>query len=479
MKDGNGVWTEEPSRIEEMAITFFEGILSQPGQRPMDLSMLEVIPSVITMQDNMELQQFPTEEEVKAVVFQLDGGSSPGAELSWGYTATWLALIPKTPEPSSSSNFRLISLCNFINKIISKLLARRLERVLPRLISQQQSGFVKGRQISDNILLALEMCSASGRKVMRRFGFGEQWLDMVWRLISSCHFSVLVNGKPCGFFRLSRGLRQGDPLSPALFIIAAEVLSRSLNELPGESRFAPFFVTRECPPFTHLAYADDVIIFSNGGKRSLGCVMRVLEGYQVTGFPAKSLPVTYLGCPLFRGRRVKSLFAELLSKFSHRIASWQGRWLSMSARALLIKHVLSSMPIHMLAVLEPPMGVISDLERMLARFFWGESEFGAKCHWAKWEKLCFPEKEGGVGFRSLQAVVEAFSCKLWWMFRCGQSLWAKFMRARYFGSLHPNQAPFPGQLSASCKRMLVVRSSMEQWLKWDLSRGEVAFWWDN
>ena len=203
----------------------------------MDLSMLEIIPSVITVQDNMELQQFPTEEEVKAVVFLLDGGSSPspdgftgsfftscwdivkgevyravcdffaGAELSWGYTATWLALIPKTPGPSSFSDFRPISLCNFVNKIMSKLLARRLEHVLPRLISQQQSGFVKGRQISDNILLALEMCSALGKKVrgsnvvlkldmakaydrvswnfliqvMRRLGFGEQWLDMVWR----------------------------------------------------------------------------------------------------------------------------------------------------------------------------------------------------------------------------------------------------------------------------------------------------------
>ncbi|XP_027169490.1 uncharacterized protein LOC113769223 [Coffea eugenioides] len=80
MKDTNGVWTEEPSRIEEMATTFFADILSQPGHGPMDLSMLEVIPSVITVQDNMELQQFPTEEEVKAVVFQLDGGSSPGPD---------------------------------------------------------------------------------------------------------------------------------------------------------------------------------------------------------------------------------------------------------------------------------------------------------------------------------------------------------------------------------------------------------------
>nr|XP_027124765.1 uncharacterized protein LOC113741433 [Coffea arabica] len=569
VKDGDGVWTEEAGRIEDLAVAFFEGVLSQPDRGQVDPSQLSVIPSIITAQDNVSLQQFPTEEEIRSVVFQMDGESSSGpdgfkgsffttcweivkgdivravcdffagAELPWGYTSTWLALIPKVPGAASFSDFRPISLCNFVNKIISKLLASRLESVLPKIISPQQSGFVKGRQISDNILLALEMCSALGKKVrgsnvalkldmakaydrvswnfliqvMRRFGFGEQWLDMVWRLISSCHFSVLVNGKPCGYFQSSRGFfyPRGPfiPLSPALFIIAAEVLSRRLNELPRASRFVPFLVSRGSPPLTHLAYADDIIVFCNGGKRSLEFVREVLQGYQevsgqlvnvakscflvgkktsvarrriiahVTGFCSRSLPVTYLGCPLFEGRRVKALFSNLLSKVSQRIASWHGRWLSMSARAILIKHVLSSMPIHILAVIEPPKGVISDLERILARFFWGESEFGAKRHWSKWANLCFPVEEGGVGFRSLQTIVEAFSCKLWWMFRHGQSLWAQFMRARYFGPLHPNQGPFSVQLSATCKRMLSVRTTMELWLQWDLSREEVAFWWDN
>ena len=88
-----------------------------------------------------------------------------GAELPWGYTATLLALIPKVTGASSFSEFRPINLCNFVNKIFSKLLALRLEAILPKIISPKQSGFVKGRQISDNILLALEMCSGLGRKV--------------------------------------------------------------------------------------------------------------------------------------------------------------------------------------------------------------------------------------------------------------------------------------------------------------------------
>ncbi|XP_027156807.1 uncharacterized protein LOC113757945 [Coffea eugenioides] len=160
MKDGNRVWTEQAGRIEDLAVAFFEGILSQPDRVQVDPSLLSVIPSIIMEQDNVSLQRFPTEEEIRLVIFQMDG-----VELPWGYTSTWLALIPKVPGASFFSDFCPISLCNFVNKIISKLLVRRLESVMPKIISPQHSGFIKGRQISDNILLALEMCSALGKKV--------------------------------------------------------------------------------------------------------------------------------------------------------------------------------------------------------------------------------------------------------------------------------------------------------------------------
>nr|XP_027122067.1 uncharacterized protein LOC113739011 [Coffea arabica] len=429
MKDGNEVWTEEAGRIQDMATAFFEDMLSQPGQVQVDPSLLSVIPSIVSEQDNLAFQRFPMEEEIKTVIFQMDGDSSSGPDGFKGSGAALgayiygLVLVPKIPGALSFSDFRPISLCNFVNKIISKLSARRLESVLPKIISPQQSGFAKGRQISDNILLALEMCSTLGKK------------EVMW------------------IFSVFSGFTSRDPLSPALFIITAEVLSRRLNDLSGDSRFVPFFVTRDSLALTHLVYADDIIIFCNGGKRSLGCHAGV-----------RGLP----GDIRAAGERGEELFLDCFLSWSVVINEYS---------ALLIKHVLSSMPIHIVAVLEPPRGVVSDLEQLFARFFWEESEFGAKRHWVKWEKLCFLVEKGGVNFRSLQAIVEAFSCKLWWMFRRGQSLWAQFIRARYFGSLHPNQGPISAQLSASCKRIIRVRSTMEHWLKWDLSRGEVAFWW--
>jgi len=95
----------------------------------------------------------------------------------------------------------------------------------------------------------------------------------------------------------------------------------------------------------------------------------------VTGFSSKEFPVTYLGCPLYVGRKTKGLFTGILDKVSSRINSWQGKWLSSGARIVLIKHVLASIPIHLLAVLEPPKGVVAEIERIFARFLWGESEF--------------------------------------------------------------------------------------------------------
>nr|XP_027083566.1 uncharacterized protein LOC113705856 [Coffea arabica] len=103
---------------------------------------------------------------------------------------------------------------------------------------------------------------------------------MVWRLISNVWFSVLINGVPYDFFKSSKWLRQGGPLSPALFIIGSEVLSQGLNSLATQSSFVGFKVPRLCPTITHLAFANDVIIFANGDMASLKKVMRILEWYQ-------------------------------------------------------------------------------------------------------------------------------------------------------------------------------------------------------
>lgn len=218
-----------------------------------------------------------------------------GQELPRFITHTNLVLIPKKEVVDSFGDLRPISLSTFINKIISRLLHDRLVKVLPTIISQNQAAFVKGRSITENVLLAqeiirdinrrnknhnvvvkLDMAKAYDRvswifltKVLRSFGCSERIIDMVVRLISNNWYSVIVNGQSFGFFQSSRGLKQGDPLSPALFIIAAEVLARNLNHLFKDQQYKGFGLPKWSPEINHLSYADDTILFCSGQSYSM------------------------------------------------------------------------------------------------------------------------------------------------------------------------------------------------------------------
>ncbi|XP_055806998.1 uncharacterized protein LOC129875783 [Solanum dulcamara] len=270
-----------------------------------------------------------------------------------------LVLLPKTEHPNKLSEYRPISLSNFTSKIISKLLCLRLAPILPQLISDNQSEFVKGRSISENIMLAQEiihnikrptvgdnvviklvMAKAYDRvswsftcMVMRRMRFREVFIDMVWRIMSNNWYSVIINGVIHGVFHSTRGLKQGDPLSPALFIIGAEVLSRMLNNLNQHYLYTRFHMERKGPQVNHLSFADDVLIFTATNNFSMTLISKTLKVYEttsgqlinkdksqfmlplntnpdiidrigrITGYKCTHGPITYLGCPVYIGRQ--------------------------------------------------------------------------------------------------------------------------------------------------------------------------------
>jgi len=117
-------------------------------------------------------------------------------------------------------------------------------------------------------------------KVLRKFGFSEVMIDMVWRIMSNNWYSVLINGRAYGFFQSSRGLKQGDPLSPTLFIIAAEVLTRGLNSLHTDTEFKGYGLPKWSPKINHLSYADDTILFCSGDRGSVIKMMKILRDYE-------------------------------------------------------------------------------------------------------------------------------------------------------------------------------------------------------
>ncbi|XP_043724786.1 uncharacterized protein LOC122671558 [Telopea speciosissima] len=124
----------------------------------------------------------------------------------------------------------------------------------------------------------------------------------------------------------------------------------------------------------------------------------------VTGFTRKSLPITYLGAPLHSGRHKICFFDEIVEKIRNKVAGWKGRLLSSGGRVTLLKHVLSSIPIHVLEMLDPPKAVTRRLYGIFADFLWGNSEWGKRKYWVCWRKICRPLDEGGLGIRLLEDV---------------------------------------------------------------------------
>nr|XP_027082456.1 uncharacterized protein LOC113704781 [Coffea arabica] len=563
VKDENGIWVEDDEGIANEAVRFFSNLFSASGGSAGDWEHL--IPHMVSQADRAVLDADPTREEVKRVVFEMDGDSAAGpdgftgqfftfawdviaqdvynavlsffcgAELPRFVTFTSIVLIPKVPSPQDFSKYRPISSCNFFNKMLSRILADRLASILPKIVSPQQTGFVKGRNITENYLLAQELMSGIRKKarggnvalkldmakaydrvswifivrVLRKFGFGERLIDMVWRLVSNVWFSVIINGASHGFFKSSRGIRQGDPLSPALFVIGAEVLSRGLNSLAAQSGFLGFTVPRGCPSVTHLAFADDVLIFANGSSSSLKEIMRVLDMYQlaseqlvsaqksgylvhpsvpparrrvverITGFSRQHFPVRYLGFPLYIGRCKSLYFGEVCHAISARILSWRSKLLSPGGRLVLIKHVLSSLPTHLLSAAVIPVATFKSIERLCANFLWGSSTEQTRHHWIRWSHLCYPVMEGGAGFRRVSDVYNAFSCKLWWGLHTGSSLWTTFMRAKYCNGVHPCQVVSSRAASPTWRRMINVSRQAELCMVWLLNDGTCDFWYDN
>ena len=211
---------------------------------------------------------------------------------------TFLVLIPKKSGAEDLGDFRSISLLGGLYKLLAKVLAIRLKKVVGKVVSTSQNAFVMGRQILDASLIANEdrlvaetkrkekglICKLDIEKaydsinwkfllkVLRKMSFGSKWLGWMWSCLSSTKFSVLVNGVPAGFFPSTKGLRQGDPLSLYLFVKGMEVLDVLIRRAVEGGFLLGCNIrgdTRSSLNISHLFFVDDTIVFCEASKEHL------------------------------------------------------------------------------------------------------------------------------------------------------------------------------------------------------------------
>ena len=458
----NGEELVEEQEVREGIVKAFQQQLrEEPGWRA-DLGGLH-----LKSLDHSEAEALEvpfTEEEIFAALMEMNGDKAPGPDgftvafwqACWDFAkeeilelfkelydqksfakslnATFLVIIPKKGGAEDLGEFRPISLLGGLYKLMAKVLANRLKLVLDKVVSVDQNAFVRGRQIIDASLIANEVVDYWQKrkekglvckldiekaydsiswsflmKVLSKMGFGSRWMDWMWWCFSTAKFSVLINGVPEGFFSSSKGLRQGDPISPYLFILGMEVLSALIRRAVQGNFISGCRLRGRGDAeimVSYLLFADNTIVFCEASKDQLTHLGWILAWFEAAsglrinlamselipvgeidnieemavelGYRIGSFPVKYLGLPLGARHKALSTWDGVEERMRRRLALWKRQYLSKGGRITLIKSTLASIPIYQMSIFRMPKSVANRLEKLQRDFLWGGGNTGRK-----------------------------------------------------------------------------------------------------
>ncbi|KAL3637949.1 hypothetical protein CASFOL_018397 [Castilleja foliolosa] len=428
-----------------------------------------------------------------------------------GINSTFITLIPKVRNPTSIREFRPISLIGGLYKIIAKLLALRMARVVESIISQCQFAFVRGRNILESNIIVNEVVDETLKKnksiflfkidfekaydsidhvflldILKGFGFDKKWCNWIKCCVSSASSSVIINGSPSSEFSMEKGLRQGDPMSPFLFLLVAECLGLMVQKAVSMGRFRPVRVGKKEVEVSMLQFADDTLFIGEANNENIFTLKSILRMFELwsglrvnynksclyginvnkkdfedwSGFlncNRGTLPFDFLGLKVGASFNRRRSWEEVENKLDTRIKSWEAKNLSFGGRIVLANAVLNAIPTYYLSIHRLPGGVCRKLRSKIRNFLWGGSSGGGrKISWVSWEKMCLEKDNGGLGIIELDSFNKALLCKWGWRIleRSGSVLWLDIIDSKY------------GNLRECLGKQLENRNSCKFWSSW-------------
>ncbi|XP_050386378.1 uncharacterized protein LOC126802738 [Argentina anserina] len=439
--DCHGNWFVDADSMTKIAVGFFSDLFSQPDLEDSRIT----IPWLFYEIENESLLQ--TAKHVTLI---------ESSSILVGLNHTILALIPKTDGPQHMVNFRPISLCTTVYKIISKIIVARIRPLMQDLISPNQVSYVPRRQISDNIMIAHEVLFKF-KKSSGKLGF----------------FAWKVN------------------LSKAYDRLNWNFIEMSVVDY---HKWKPVSASQSGPKISHLFFVDDLMLFAEATpfqafilKKYLDTLCALSRNIAYTISKTCGSPITedlgkYLGMPLIHSRTNKFTYIGIVDKVQNRLSSWKSKVVTMAGRLTLVQSVTFDIPFYAMQTAKLPISLCEKIDKLNRDFIWGDIENKRRVHLMNWDTICRPKQLGGLGIKKTAEMNQAILAKIGWrLFLKDSGLWANMFSSKYLvhGSLFESDYKPPSNRSSSWRSVMAGAILINKNLKWRISNGKcIKFWYD-